>query len=157
MSAYSHPVGSVYANMYADVHNTYLTHTPAHAWCPQHMSKCMHTLSNARLCNSTEASVPWKVMRNYLESCASIVQTVVCRLPVLLSRRIRSPDAVCSRNPSNSALGHDAIAAAVSHKHHSIICVGAGLVEFVFGSHSKRAPVHPSQRSIFTIFFAGFL
>jgi len=32
------------ANVYADVHNTCLTYTPAHAWCSQHLSKRMHTL-----------------------------------------------------------------------------------------------------------------
>jgi len=51
MSAYAHPVANVYANLCADVHNTYLKHTPVHAWCTQltwctqHLSKCMHTLS----------------------------------------------------------------------------------------------------------------
>ena len=43
MSAYAHPVASVYANMYADVHNTCLTYTPAHAWCAQHL--WMHAYS----------------------------------------------------------------------------------------------------------------
>jgi len=63
-----------------------------------------------------------------------------CRLPpaLLLSRRNQSPDFVRSRNPSKSTLAHDAVAAAVSHKHHSNIRVGAGLIQFVNGSHSKR-------------------
>jgi len=38
---------------------------------------------HARLCNGTEASLPWKLFRTYLESCASIVQALVCR-PLLL-------------------------------------------------------------------------
>jgi len=42
--------------------------------------ECMHTLRKnayglvpARLCNGAEASLPWKLLRTYLESCASIV------------------------------------------------------------------------------------
>jgi len=56
-----------------------------------------------------------------LLSCASIVQAVVGRpllQPLLLSRPNTRPDAVCSRKPSKSTLSHDAVAAAVSHKHH---------------------------------------
>jgi len=50
VSAYAHPVTSVYANVYADVHNTCLTYTPAHAWCSQRLSKCMHTLRKECTC-----------------------------------------------------------------------------------------------------------
>jgi len=101
-------------------------YTPAHAWCSQHLFEMHTTLSaknayalvHARICNrdGAEASLPWKLLRTYLESCASIVQTVVCRpllLPLLLSRPNLSPDAVRSRNPSKSTLAHDAVAAAV--------------------------------------------
>ena len=64
----------------------------------------------------------------------------LCFLPpaLLLTRQNQSPDAVRSRNLSKSTLAHDAVAAAVSHKHHLIIRVGAGLIRFVYGSHSKR-------------------
>ena len=56
--------------------------------------------------------------------------------PTLLpARRNHSPDAVRSRNLSKSPLAHDAVAAAVLHKHHSIIRVGAGLIQFVHGLH----------------------
>jgi len=69
------------ANVYADVHNICLTYTPAHAWC----CKCMPTLckKNAyglvyvRLFNCAAASLPWRLLRTYLESCANIVQVVV--------------------------------------------------------------------------------
>jgi len=101
-----------------------------------------HAPVHARPCNGAENSLPWKLLRNYLESCASIVQAVVCRPllpPLLLSLPNPSPDAVRSRNPSKSTLAHDAVAAAVSQKHHSIICVGAGLIQFVYGSHSRLA------------------
>ena len=36
---------------------------------------------HARLCNGTAASLPWKLLRTYLESCANIVQSVVYRSP----------------------------------------------------------------------------
>jgi len=88
-------------------------------------------LVHARKCHGAEASLPWKLLRTYLESCASIVQAVVCRPllpPLLLSRPNPSPDAVRSKIPSNPTLAHDAVAAAVSHKHHSIVRVGAGLI-----------------------------
>jgi len=83
-----------------------------------------------------------------------------CRLPpaLLLSRQNQSPNAVRSKNPSKSTLTHNAVAAAVSHKHHSIIRVGAGLIQFVYGSHLKRGhEAHPPQKSIFAIFRASFL
>jgi len=53
---------------------------------------------------------------------------------------------------SESTLAHDAVAAAVSHKHHLIIRVGAGLIQFVNGSHLKRG-LTPSK-IIFSPFFA---
>jgi len=82
-----------------------------------------------------------------------------CRLPpaLLLSRRNQSPDAVRSRNPSKSTLAHDTVAAVVSHKHHSIIRVGVGLIQFVYGSHSKRDHgVHFIKNYIFAIFSRSF-
>ena len=61
------------------------------------------------------------------------------------------------RNPSKSTLAHDVVAAVVLHKHHLIIRVGAGLIQFVYGSHSCMAEdLHPPQKSIFTAIFAGF-
>jgi len=94
------------------------------------------------------------------EHCALVYEHCAgCCLPptLLLSRRNQSPDAVRSRNPSKSTLTHDAVAAAVSHKLHSIVCVGAGLMHFVYGSHSKRAHgAYPIKNSIFAIFRASF-
>jgi len=78
-----------------------------------------------------------------------------CRLPpaLLLSRRNQSPDTLRSRNLSKSAPAHDAVAAAVSHKHHSIIRVGAGLIQFVYGLHSKRGHgAHFIKYSVCAIF-----
>jgi len=129
--------------------------------------ECMHTLRknayglvHARLCNDAEDSSPLKLLRTYLESCASIVQTVVCRPllpPLLLSRPNPLPDAVRSRNPSKSTLAHDVVAAAVSHKHHSIIRVGANPIQFIYGSHSRVATGVTSSRILFLPFFARVL
>jgi len=45
----------------------------------------------ARLCNGAEISLPWKLLRTYLESCASIVQAVVCRPPCCCLDEISRP------------------------------------------------------------------
>jgi len=72
---------------------------------------------------------------------------------MLLSRQNQSPDAVRSSNPSKSTIALDAVAAAVSHKHHSIIRVGAGLTQFVYVLHLKRGHrTHFIKNSIFAIF-----
>ena len=54
---------------------------------------------HARLCNRSETSLPWKLLRTYLESCASIVQAAVCR-PPLLARRNLLPDRSGCRLPT---------------------------------------------------------
>ena len=80
------------ANVYADVHNICLTYTPAHAWCAttpvnacRLSAKNAYGLVYARLFNCAAASLPWKLLRTYLEPCAIIVQAVVycppCRPP----------------------------------------------------------------------------
>jgi len=58
----------------------------------------MHTLCknacelvHARLCNGAEPSLPWKLLRTYLESCASIVQAVICRPPSCRLDKISCP------------------------------------------------------------------
>jgi len=120
-------------------------------------AKNAYALVHARICNGAEASLPWKLLQTYLESCASIVQAVVCcplLPPPLLSRPNPSPDAVRSRNPSKSTLGHDAVAAAVSHKHDSIIRVGAGLIQFLHGPHLRLATEYTHHRNVFSPFFA---
>ena len=103
--------------------------TPAwmHAILP---AKNVHAPVHTCPCNAADLFLPWKLLRTYLESCTSIVH---CCLPpaLLLSRLNQSLDAVCSKKASKSTLAHYAVAAAVSHKHHSIICVGADLIQFV--------------------------
>jgi len=106
------------------------------AYSPQkmHIYSCMRTYA------TVQKLLVWKVLRTYFESC--IVQTVVCCSllpPILLSRPNLSPDAVRSRNPSKSTLAHDAIAAAVLHKHHSIIRVGVDRIQSVCRLHSRLA------------------
>jgi len=46
---------------------------------------------NARLCNNAETSLPWKLLRTCLESCASIVQAAVCRPPRYWPDELRRP------------------------------------------------------------------
>jgi len=60
-------------------------------------------------------------------------------------------------NPSKSTLAHEAVAAVVLHKHHLSICVGAGLIRFVYGSHSRMvADLSPSTKIHFRSHFRGF-
>jgi len=63
-------------------------------------------------------------------------------------------NAVLSRNPSKSSLAHDAVATAVLHKHHPIIRVGAGLIQFVYRSHLRLATEATRNRNAFSPFFA---
>jgi len=57
----------------------------------------------------------------------------------------------CSlRNLSKSTLAHDAVAAVELHKHHLIIRVGAGLIQFVYGSHSHVAADLTLDKNLFS-------
>jgi len=61
----------------------------------------------------------------------------------------------CSlRNPSKSTLAHDAVAAVVLHEHHLIIRVGAGLIQFVYGSHSRMAADLTLDKNLFSLPFS---
>jgi len=67
-------------------------------------------------------------------------------------------DAARFKNPSKSTPAHVAVAAAVLHKHHLIIRVGAGLIQFVCGSRSHFANGgYPSQKCVVAIFTRGFV
>ena len=96
-----------------------------------------HAPMHACLCNGAETSLPSKLLQTYFEFCASIVQTVVCRPPCCCLDETRRPT-VSAQGMFKFAPAHDAVAAAVSDKHHSIICVSAGLIQFVYGLHSAR-------------------
>jgi len=94
------------------------------------------------------------------ETIANLILSLArasCRLLLppaqLLSRLNPSPDAVRSRNLSKSTLAHDAVATAVSHKHHSIICVGAGLLQFVYKLHSRLATELTLDKVLFSPWF----
>jgi len=70
--------------VHADVHNICLTYTHAHAWCATTpVNTCGLCAKNAcglvyvRLFKCAVASLPWKLLRTYLESCANIAQAVV--------------------------------------------------------------------------------
>ena len=120
-----------------------------HAQSPQkvHMRSCMRAYATVqkRLSHETIANLS-RVLRQH-RAC--------CHLPPaqLLSRLNPSPDTVRSRNPSKSTLAHDAVAAAVSHMHHSIIHVGAGLVQFVCKSHSRLVTELTLDKVLFSPWF----
>jgi len=146
----------VYTNAYICAYTYIYTYICTHIYIYLHNS-CVR-----RLCDRAAASLPWKLLRTYFESCANIVQAVVsARPPAPSSSRPPScwPVArpVRSRNPSKSTLAHDAAAAGVFHRHHPIIRVGAGLIQFVYGSHSQMAAgPHPRQKSFLAAIFAAF-
>jgi len=137
--------------------------------CMLTLRKNAYGLVHLHLCNGAAASLSLKLFRTYVESCANIVQAVVYR-PPSCGPRAGPPssalppsccppagnlliDAVRFKNPFRSTLAHDAVAAAVLHKHHPIIRVGAGLIQFVYGSRSQFANGdYPSQKCIFAIF-----
>ena len=108
------------------------------------------------------ASLPWKLLRTNLESCANIVQAVVSAHPPAPSSSLLPscwPVAryVRLRNPIKSTLAHDAVAAVVLHKHHLIIHVGAGLIQIVYGSHSRLAADLTLDKNLFSLPFSrGF-
>jgi len=92
----------------------------------------------------------------YCELILSLARTS-CRLLFTARPTARSlaalRDVVRSRNPSKSTLAHDAIATAVLHKHHPIIRVGAGLIQFVYRSHLRLATEATRNRNAFSPFF----
>ena len=86
-----------------------------------HIHTCIYIsplLVHARLCNGPTVSLPRKLLRTYLESCANIVQVVVSAHPPAPSSS-RPPFCwsvarhVRLTNPIKSTLAHDAVAAVV--------------------------------------------
>ena len=154
------------AKMYADVHNICLTYTPAHAWCSttpvnacrlsakMHMDSCMRAYATSQqlLCHGSYYELILSLAR---KSCRLSFTT---RPPVARPPAGNpSPDAVRFKIPSKSTLAHDAVATAVLHKHHPIIRVGAGLIQFVYGSHLRLATEATCNRNAFLPFFARVL
>jgi len=118
-----------------------------------HMDSCMRVYSTVQqlLCHAS-----------YCEHILSLVRTS-CRL-LFTARPTARPlagnplrDVVRSRNPSKSTLAYDAVATAVLHKHHLIIRVGAGLIQFVYRSHLRLATEVTRNRNAFSPFFAQVL
>jgi len=136
MSAYVHPVASVYTNVYADVHNTCLTYTPAHAWCLQHLSKCMHTLR--KKCTCTRACTPMQRCRSFfaMETIAN------------LSWVLREHRAGCRWSPTQPAFSTKSVARRCSLKKSVQIHGGSwrsrrcGVVQASF-NHPRWCRPHP--------------
>ena len=98
---------------------------------------------------------------SYCEIILSLARTS-CRLsfpPALLPLR-RPPFCwpvarhVRLRNPIKSTIFPDAVASVVLHKHHLIIRVGAGLIQFVYGSHSRLAADLTLDKNLFWLPFS---
>jgi len=111
---------------------------------------------HAHLCNGAEASLPWKQLRTYLESCASIVQAVVAARPPAVST-----NSVARRCPLKKSVQIHASSwcscrcgvAQASFDHLRLCRSHPACLWFALAL--GRRP-HPPQDSIFTIFFAGF-
>ena len=138
--------------------------------CMLTLRKNTYGLVHVHLCNGVTASLSWKLLRTYLESCANIVQAAAVYRPPSCRPRAGPPcsarqpscrppagnpllDAVRFEDLSKFTLAHDAVAAAVLCKHHPIIRDGAGLIQLVYGSRLHLANFgYPSQKCIFAIF-----
>jgi len=94
------------------------------------------------------ANLSW-VLREHHAGC----RLLLALLPPALLPAIRQLP-LFAKNPSKSTLAHDAVAAPVLHKHHSIICIGAGLIQFVCGSHLRWATGVTSSKIVFPPFFS---
>ena len=81
----------------------------------------------------------------------------LCRLPKHSRQCITAAKQCPLKNRPKSTPAHGSVAAVVSHKHHSIICVGAGLIQFVHGrTCSSAAEVIPKE-FLFPPFFPASL
>ena len=132
---------------YIDIYIHTYTYTYIHAWIYIyiHMQIYVHIRICIYICICTHVYI---YLHNSCMRACSTVQKFPChgsysklilslmqascmlalRWPFLLSQQNRSPDAVCSRSLSKSTLSHDAVAAAVSHKHNS----SSALVQSLF-------------------------
>jgi len=93
------------------------------------------------------------VLRKHRAGC----RLPLALLPLALLLAIRQ-GTLFAKNPSKSMLPHDAVATTVINKHHPIIRVGAGLIQFFYVSHSCWATGVISSKIPFLPFFrASFL
>jgi len=126
-----------------------------HLWMhADSLQKCIWTRACAPMqrCSSflameAIANLSW-VLREHCGGC----RLPLALLPPALLQAIRQLT-LFTKNPSKSTLAHDAVAAAVLHKHHPIIRVGAGLIQFVYGSHSRWATGVTSSKILFLLSF----
>ena len=128
--------------IYIHIYTYACTHT-------MHMDSCMRAYS-------TVQQLPYH--GGYCELILSLARTS-CRL-LFTARPTARPlagnplhNVVRSRNPSKSTLTHDVVATAVLHKHHPIIRVGAGLIQFVYRSHLRLATEATVNTNAFSPFF----
>ena len=131
-------------------------------------STCKYTPTLCKKCIWTRVCAPIQLYSSllchgsYCELILSLARTS-CRLlftACLTARPLAGNplrDAVRSSNPSKSTLAHDAVATAVLHKHHPIICDGAGLIQFIYRSHLRLATEATRNRNAFSPFFAPVL
>jgi len=114
------------------------------------MDWCMRAYSTMQqlLCHGGYCELIFSLART---SCRLLFTTRPTARP-LAGNPLR--DVVRSRNPSKSTLAHDAVANAVLHKHHPIIRVGAGLIQFVYRSHLRLPKEATRNRNAFSPFFA---
>ena len=117
---------------------------------------CMPTLCKKCIWTRVCAPIQLPCHGSYCELILSLARTS-CRLLFTARPTARSlaalRDVVRSRNPSKSTLAHDAVTTAVLHKHHPIIRVGEGLIQFVYRSHLRLATKATRNRNAFSPFF----
>jgi len=113
-----------------------------------HMDSCMRAYSTVQqfLCHGGYCELIFSLART---SCR-LLFTARPTARTLAGNPLR--DFVRSRNPSRSTLAHDAVATAVLHKHHLIIRVGAGLIQFVHRSRLRLDTEATHNRNAFSPF-----
>ena len=132
------------------------------------MHGAQNTLNTSILskCTSTRAYAPgpmqWCIFLPW-NNCELILSLTRASFRLLFSARpapvsTKSVFQLCSLKKSVQIhSSYDTIADVALHKHHLIICVGAGLIQFVYGFHSKRGHgIHFIKNSIFPIFSREF-
>jgi len=139
------------------------THTYMYIY--MHMHTCIYIspqLVHARLCNGAAASLPWKLLWTYLESCANIMQAVVSARPPALCRAGRPPAGPlpymfakkCVQIHASSWRGRCCSVAHASSDHPRW-CEPHPVCQWFTLAHGCGS--HPRQKSIFTAIFAGFV
>ena len=129
-----------------------------------HNNTCKYMPTLYKKCIWTRVCAPIQLCFFAMEAIANLswarLARTSCRLSFTARPSARSlagnplGDVVRSRNPSKSTLAHEAVATAVLHKHHPIIRVGAGLIQFVYRSYLCLATEATRNRNAFPPFFA---